>query len=206
MLFVFTFLEVLHCCLRICSGSQLLPSLLTDFGREIPVISTVRDSEAFQIFYGYAYSMLLIPSCDGILELVCLLLILPPSEPGADSLSFAFLRAESKLKFVVSLSGLQTWAGFLSVLTSHLPKLTLSCCHWEYTNSARHRVGVWGGRCTECWGCLWVIWGDRPVRNYQWFVGRLLDRVFNAVSRICVPFFFFNIITKSSLFQDCKID
>lgn len=123
------------------------------------MISSVRDSEAFQIVYGYAYSMLLIPSCDGILELVCLLLILPPSEPGADSLSFAFLRAESKLKFAVSLSGLQTWPGFLSVLPSHLPKLTLSCCHWEYANSARHTVGVCGGEVHRVVGVPVGHWG-----------------------------------------------
>lgn len=52
------------------------PSLLTDFRRELASVSLARDLRLSQTCYGYACSMLLAPSCDRILKLVCLLLIL----------------------------------------------------------------------------------------------------------------------------------
>ena len=71
------FLEVLHCCLQIWRSNQLLQSLLTGFGREIPSVNSVRNSEASSNFsYGYTCSTLLVPSSGGILKIACHLSIL----------------------------------------------------------------------------------------------------------------------------------
>ena len=66
-----------------------------------------------QTFYGYVCSMFLAPSCGRIL--VCLPSILQSTRWSADSLRFAFPKAELNLKFVVSPR--PTDSGLLSVCT-----------------------------------------------------------------------------------------
>lgn len=84
--------EVLHCCPCTSSGSHFLQSSLTDFRKEIPSISSNRDSEAFSDLHQInllpftAESRLLIPYC---------------MRRDADSVLLAFPGVKLKLKFVV---------------------------------------------------------------------------------------------------------
>ena len=96
-----------------------------------------------QTIYEYAYSTLLASFCGKILKLLCLLLILQHTRPGADRVSLAFPKASYSSSFQ-SLSGLQIWVGLLHVLTSHLPKLSLAV-----VGTAHRDLAKW-------WDVRWV--------------------------------------------------
>ena len=80
----------MHCLRHILSSSHLLQSLLTNSGKELPSFRPTRDSE---IFFRYAFSTLLAPSCGRIIKLVYFLSILLHSRPITDSFLFVYPKA-----------------------------------------------------------------------------------------------------------------
>ena len=76
--------------------------------------------------FQYAYSILLIPSCERILRIVYVLLILQrPAQELMGSLPFVSLEWCSVLKFVDFLTILENLASFLCTLTGCLQRLVL---------------------------------------------------------------------------------
>lgn len=71
------------------------------------------------------------------------------------------------------------------MLTICLPDLALVTAIEGTHRAPATGSGVWV-RHAEHWGVLWASWGDLQVRRSQYFVGRLLGRVHNAVSRLCI--------------------
>lgn len=43
---------------------------------------------------------------------------------------------------------------------------------------------VYGAECVDCWGSFWVSWADVQAQSLQWLVGRPLDGVHDAISRL----------------------
>ena len=133
------FLEVLCCCLCIWGSSHFPQSLLTDFRRQIPFTSPAGILRLLRRSVDTPAPRSLLPLWQNSKH-VCLLSILQHIRPGADSL-LCFPKARLELKSVVP-PCLQTWAGFLHVLTSYLPKLALT------VRGAPREPATWCGRGT----------------------------------------------------------
>lgn len=101
--------------------------------------------------------------------LVYLLLTLPHTRPGADSLPFVFPRAKLKLHFAVSPRPAQS--GWLSTCAHEPPAKAPSCHHQECAQRAGHRVR----------GCVGEAHGARAVSMGQ--VGRPVGKASPAVHR-----------------------
>ena len=114
----------------------------------------------------------------------------PVNTPGQVLTAFLLLSQRWHISSSLwSLPGPQIWAGtgFLCVLTRCLPKLAFAVAIGSV-----HRELVTGWECMwvgfmEHWGCLWARWGYLWVRCPQGLMGRLLGRVYDMVSRICIP-------------------
>ena len=123
--------------------------------------------------------MLLAPLCNRIPR------ILQCTRPSADSLSFVFPKVVKKLKCH---SFANTFGSAFCGHSLALGQSLLCPCCWESTQGASPGWGCVCFRHNKCWGSSWMSWGDWWVRSSQQPVGRLFDRVHNAVSRIHVPF------------------
>lgn len=123
--FFFMHLQVLCCCLPILK-SLILQSSHTGFGWEIPSISLVRETDLFCEYTGSTY---FVSSCSRILKLLCFLLI-PQSQAQCWQLPFCFPLGSDACSSLLSLLVLQSWAGFLCVLTSCLEKLIITAVCW----------------------------------------------------------------------------
>lgn len=101
--------------------------------------------------------------------LVYLLLTLPHTRPGAESLPFVFPRAKLKLHFAVSPRPAQS--GWLSTCAHEPPATAPSCHHQECAQRAGHRVR----------GCVGEAHGARGLSMGQ--VGRPVGKASPAVHR-----------------------
>lgn len=190
-LWLSTFLEVLHCYHRIWRSSHLLQSSLRGFRREIPSVSSARDSEVFlDLSHVYTCLACLAPFCSKTLKSAGLLSMLQ-SQMGF----FLFLRECWKKK-----EGERVWKshtygfsqadrfGLALCICSLAICKGLLLCLWEYAQNPDigwEESVVWV-RCSEQCTC----WEDLQVRHPQQLLRRPPDGICDTVSGIRVPLIF----------------
>lgn len=126
----------------------------------------------------YMCSMHLAPSWGRILKLVCLLSILQHTRPSAHHLLFS--QRWWHISNLWSLTGLQIWACFLCMFTSHPLKLPFAYCLQNHAQGfCQIREAVWVSH-IRCWGCP----AHGPIRGiHRWgflstvWVGFLIEWV-----------------------------
>lgn len=154
----FMFRELLCCCLCIYCSNYLFQSLLSDFRREIPSTPLLLILMLFWdlLWINLHICFLLVR----ILNFICLLMILQLTRLCGDSLLFFLPRAilntqVCALSLICRPALIQ--AGFLQVLTSHLPNLALAAIMSTHRELATGWESMWL-RHKLCWTSLWDVW------------------------------------------------
>lgn len=138
----------------------------------------------FLTLFGCTCSMLLVPSCGWICQLICLLSISQHTRLTGSKPLFCFLEGGTTALDGSFSFTCKFW--LVSCMFSWPTPAQSHCCPQECPQELAAKQGemwVWH---SGCWGCPWARWEDAWVRFSQLLMGGLSAGVQHAVGGNCV--------------------